>query len=382
MRFLILGAGAQGSACALDLARTKGVEKVILADQDVRHPRPFLQPHIGKSIELRPLEAKVSDQVRALMREVDGVACALPYYFNAPMTKLAIECGVHFCDLGGNTDIVDQQVALAPDAESAGVSVVPDCGLAPGMVNILAQGGIDALDVTESVRMFVGGLPQHPQPPLNYQVVYSLEGVIDYYTTPVLVLENGAVAEKEALTEIESVAFPAPLGTLEAFLTAGGVSRMPYQYEGKIASMAYKTLRYPGHAHLVKAMRDLGLFDVDPIPVHGWMVSPREVFIATVGPHLAAGRDGGDLVALRVVVTGTKAGTPKAITYELLDFQEDAAGVTAMMRTTGYSLAAVARLQVEGVIRPGARTPYECVPVEAYVRTLGERGIRIERREG
>lgn len=381
MRFLVLGAGAQGSACALDLARTRGVEKVILADQDVRKPRAFLQPYVGNSIELRPLDAKVADQVRSVMREVDAVACALPYYFNAPMTKLAIECGVHFCDLGGNTDIVDQQVAFGAEAQTAGVSVVPDCGLAPGMVNILAQGGIDALDATDSVRMFVGGLPQHPHPPLNYQVVYSLEGVIDYYTTPVLVLEKGAVAEKEALTELESVAFPAPLGTLEAFLTAGGVSRMPYQYQGKIASMTYKTLRYPGHAHLVRAMRDLGLFDTEPINVHGWMVSPREVFIATAGPHLAAGTDGGDLVALRVVITGSQSGKPKTITYELLDYQDDAAGVTAMMRTTGYSLAAVARLQVEGVIRPGARTPYECVPVDAYVRTLGERGIRIERRE-
>ncbi|MBM4182942.1 MAG: saccharopine dehydrogenase, partial [Gemmatimonadetes bacterium] len=215
----------------------------------------------------------------------------------------------------------------------------------------------------------------------NYQVVYSLEGVLDYYTTPVLVLENGKVAEKEALTEVEAVDFPAPLGTLEAFLTAGGASRMPYLYQGKIASMSYKTLRYPGHAHLVKAMRDLGLFDAEPVKVHGWMVSPREAFIATVGPHLQD--DGGhDLVALRVIVSGKRGGKARTITHELLDFHDAERGVTAMMRTTGYSLAAVARLQVEGVIRPGARPPYECVPVDAYVRTLGERGIRIERREG
>lgn len=381
MRFLVLGAGAQGSACALDLARTKGVSRVILGDLDPSRPRDFLRPHVGKEIEMRVVDASAAGEVRAAMKDVDAVACALPYYFNAPMARLAIESGVHFCDLGGNTDIVDQQVALGPDAEAAGVSVVPDCGLAPGMVNILAQGGIDAMDSVDSVRMLVGGLPQHPEPPLNYQVVYSLEGVLDYYTTPVLVLEKGQVAEKEALTEIESVEFPAPLGTLEAFLTAGGASRMPYQYKGKIASMTYKTLRYPGHAHLVKAMRDLGLFDSEPVKVHGWMVSPREVFIATVGPHLQD-TGGHDLVSLRVVVSGEKGGKPKTVTYELLDFHDAERGVTAMMRTTGYSLAAVARLQVEGVIRPGARPPYECVPVDAYVRTLGERGIRIERREG
>ncbi len=381
MRFLVLGAGAQGSACALDLARIQGVSRVILGDMDPSHPRDFLRPHVGKSIELRVIDATAAGEVRAAMREVDAVACALPYYFNAPMARLAIECGVHFCDLGGNTDIVDKQIAMDADAASAGVSVVPDCGLAPGMVNILAQGGIDAMDSVDAVQMFVGGLPQHPHPPLNYQVVYSLEGVLDYYTTPVLVLEEGKVAEKEALTEVESIDFPAPLGKLEAFLTAGGASLMPYRYAGTIPSMSYKTLRYPGHAHLVKAMRELGLFGSEPVKVHGWMVSPREVFIATVGPHLQD--DGGhDLVALRVVVSGTRAGEPATVTYELLDFYDEERGVTAMMRTTGYSLAAVARLQVEGVIKPGARPPYECVPVDAYVRTLGERGVRIERREG
>jgi lysine 6-dehydrogenase len=380
MRFLVLGAGAQGSAAALDLAHTPGVGKVVLADMEIGHPRDFLKPHLGETIELRKVDAATSDQVRSLMREVDAVACALPYYFNATMARLAIEAGVHFCDLGGKTEIVDEQVALDSAAVAAGVSVVPDCGLAPGMVNVLAQGGIDALDETESVRMFVGGLPQDPHPPLNYQVVYSLEGVLDYYTTPVLVLENGEVVKKEPLTEVEAVEFPPPVGKLEAFLTAGGASRMPYQYRGRIQTMTYKTLRYPGHAYLVKAMRDLGLYDDDPVKVDGWMVSPRDVFIATVGRKLAS-ETGGDLVALRVVVEGKKAAVPKTITYELLDRFDESTGVTSMMRTTGYSLAVVARLQVEGAVRPGVHTPYEGVPVDVYVRALRERGIEIERRE-
>ncbi len=155
---------------------------------------------------------------------------------------------------------------------------------------------------------------------------------------------------------------------------------MPYQYRGRIRSMTYKTLRYPGHAYLVKAMRDLGLYEDDPVKVDGWMVSPRDVFIAAVGRKLAS-ETGGDLVALRVVVEGSKAGKPRTVTYEMLDRFDEALGVTAMMRTTGYSLSAVARLQVEGVVRPGAHTPYESVPVDAYVKALGERGIRIERRE-
>ena len=378
MRFLVLGAGAQGSACALDLARSEGVDGVVLADREVSRPRAYLTPYLGSKIEMRTLDAGDLEQVRAAMADVDAVACALPYYFNTEMTRLAIEAGAHFCDLGGNTEIVDEQRAFSEGAVAAGVSVVPDCGLAPGMVNILAQGGIDAMDDVSSVRMYVGGLPQHPKPPLNYTLVYSMEGVLDYYTTPVLVLEDGKVAEKEALSGVETVGFPEPVGELEAFLTAGGVSRMPYRYEGKIAEMSYKTLRYPGHAALMRSMRDLGLFDVDPVDVHGVEVSPRDVFISVVTPHIVDPH-GDDLVAMRVVVEGHKDGAPRTVRFDVLDFHDPELGVTAMMRTTGYSLAAITRLQAQGAVRPGVHTPAECIDLDAYVGALGERGIVIER---
>lgn len=381
MRYLVLGGGAQGSACAFDLVRCGDVESVVLADRDVTHPRPFLRPLLGGKLELRALDAGDADQVGAAMEEVDAVACALPYYFNVEMTRLAIRAGAHFCDLGGNTQLVDEQRALSGEAEGAGVSVVPDCGLAPGMVNILARGGIDALDETESVRIFVGGLPRHPRPPLNYQIVYSMEGVLDYYTTPVLALEEGRVVEKEALTGVETVDFPEPVGRLEAFYTAGGISRMPYQFEGRIASMSYKTLRYPGHAALMKAIRDLGLVDAEPVEVGGCSVSPRDVFIEVVSPRLR-NPDADDLVAMRVVVSGTKGGAPRTITYQMIDSHDAEHGLTAMMRTTGYSLAVVARLQTEGAVRPGVHTASEAVPADSYVRSLAERGVEIHRTEG
>lgn len=380
MRFLVLGAGKQGSACALELARRDDVGRVILADLDVSEPPDYLSPWLASKIELRSVDATDEEQVRAAMAGVDAVACALPYYFNVQMTRLAIEAGVHFCDLGGNTQLVDEQKELHERAVEAGVSVVPDCGLAPGMVNILAQGGIDALDDVASVQIFVGGLPQTPKPPLNYQIAYSMEGVLDYYTTPCLVLENGVVQEKEALTEIESVDFPEPVGRLEAFLTAGGISRMPYRYEGVIASMTYKTLRYPGHAALMKAMRDIGLLDLEPVDVKGAQVVPRDAFIAAVSPGLR-NPDGVDLVAMRVTVTGTKDGAPKTITYQMVDYHDPETGTTAMMRTTGYSLATTSRLQATGSVVVGVHTPSECIPVDQYVQSLSKCGVTIGRVE-
>ena len=381
MKYLVLGGGKQGSACALELARRDDTELVVVADVTIDDPAPFLRPLIGDRVEMRAVDATDAGQVAAAMHGMDAVACALPYYFNVDMTRLAIDAGAHFCDLGGNTELVDKQKAFDPDAKEAGVSVVPDCGLAPGMVNILAQGGIDALDTVDSVEIFVGGLPQDPKPPLNYQIVYSMEGVLDYYTTPVLVLEDGAVVEKDALSGLEQVQFPEPVGTLEAFLTAGGISRMPYRYEGQIPDMTYKTLRYPGHAELMKAIRELGLLSLEPVDVAGSPVRPRDAFIAAVTPQLS-NPDGDDLVAMRVVVQGTKDGAPSSVSYQMIDFYDADTGVTAMMRTTGYSLAATAVLQARRVVPPGVHTPSECVPADAYIAALADCGIVIERTEG
>lgn len=381
MNVLVLGGGAQGSACAFDLARSDDVSLVTVADLHVDRLPPFLLPYVeGGHVALLALDASDGRALRDAMTGFDVVACALPYHFNLEAARAAVEVGAHFCDLGGNTDIVNRQMELAADARAVDVSVVPDCGLAPGMVNILAQGGIDALDEVTSVRIYVGGLPRHPEPPLNYRVAYSLEGVLDYYTTPVLKLEAGRVVSREALTEIEILDFGPPLGQLEAFLTAGGISRMPYECEGRIASMSYKTLRYPGHAELMKAMRDLGLFSMEPIEIGGCNVTPREVFIRTVGPQLEKG-DPEDLVVLRVIVEGRREGASRIIRFDLLDRADLEHQISAMMRTTGYSLAAVARLQGAGRIPSGAHTPAQCVPLPDYLGALAERGVDVGRHE-
>ena len=379
MKFLVLGAGAQGSACAFELLQRPEVDRVVLADLDVNEPRPFLKHFLGGALELLTLDATDEVAVRSALESVDGVASALPYYFNLDMTRLAIESKANFCDLGGNTEIVDQQRKMTVEAQERDVSVVPDCGLAPGMVNILAQGGIDALDETESVKIYVGGLPQVPEPPLNYQLVYSLEGVLDYYTTPVLVLEGGEVIDKEPLTGVETVTFEA-LGELEAFLTAGGISRMPYRYRGLIPSMSYKTLRYPGHCELMKSMRNLGLMDLDPVEIGGASVVPRDLLIKVLDTKLRK-PSGKDLVVMRVVIDGAIDGASRTVTYEMVDYYDQDQEITAMMRTTGYSLGATAYMQAAGLIPKGVHTPSECVPAEMYIQQLANRGIVIKRSE-
>ena len=381
MKLLVLGGGAQGSAAAFDLLRTEGVEQVVLADRAVATLPSFLEPYAGRQLGVVQLDAKDRGAVEGVMEGMDATVCALPYFFGFPMAELSVRCGTHYCDLGGNTGIVERQRGLDQAARAKGLSIIPDCGLAPGMVNILAQAGIDELDETDSVKLLVGGLPQHPRPPLNYQVVYSLEGVLDYYTTRSIVLANGEIEEREALSDIEHVSFPAPLGELEAFHTAGGVSTLPYRYRGKIDRMEYKTLRYPGHADIMRAFRELGFFSTEAQRVDGKEVVPRRFFIEVVGPQLH-NPEGHDLVALRVEVKGRKSGREKTVRFEMLDRYDPGNHITAMMRTTGFSLALTAVMQVQGKVRErGVRTPDEAVPSGEYIRGMAERGVEIRRVE-
>ena len=380
MQFLVIGAGKQGSACALDILEHSS-HSVVLADKYDLPLQPFLAKYAGDPrLKRLQLDLESDAAVRAAMKGVASVLSAAPYYYNGKLAAFSVEAGAHFADLGGNTEIVWEQKKLDAAAARQGVTIVPDCGLAPGMVNILAGEGIRRLDKTDSVRIYVGGLPQKPKPPLNYMVVYSLEGALDYYTTESWILRGGKRTAIDALSEVEPVDFPTPVGQLEAFHTAGGISTLPFSFEGKIPTMEYKTLRYPGHVAIMRPIRELGLLDNEPIEVNGTghKVSPRKMFIAAVSPKITEPK-GRDLVALRVDVRGTKGGKPAGYRWQMVDRYDEKHDVTAMMRTTGYSLAVTGLMQVDGRIKEkGVKTPDECVPANEYIAELRKRGVMIE----
>jgi lysine 6-dehydrogenase len=382
MKFFVLGAGMQGYAAALDLARADGVAGVVIADVDLARAESACErlralPERRADVRAERLDVSNEPNLAGRLRGFSVVVSAVPYFLNLILTRAAIEAGASFCDLGGNTDLVREQERLDAKARDANVTIVPDCGLAPGLVNILAEAAIRKLDSVDSCRLFVGGLPQKPEPPLNYQLVYSLEGVLDYYTTDSWVLEGGRPAKRAALSELEMVEFDAPLGKLEAFHTAGGLSTMSFKYEGKIGRMEYKTLRYPGHAKIMESLRDLGFFASEEVDVKGVRVKPRDLVISVLRPKLDKPR-GRDLVALRVVCEGKRAGQPARAGFEMVDCYDEVNGVSAMMRTTGYSLSVTAQMQVRKEIAPaGVWTPDECVPADKYLAALARRGIQV-----
>ena len=163
------------------------------------------------------------------------------------LARAAIEARTNFCDLGGNNSVVDSELALDAQARAAGINIIPDCGLAPGMVSVLAAHGAARFRRLDELHIRVGGLPQKPRPPLDYQIVFSVEGLINEYVERARVIRDGEIIEVESMTEVESLQFPAPFGQMEAFQTSGGTSTLPETFLGRIRELDYKTIRYTGN---------------------------------------------------------------------------------------------------------------------------------------
>jgi len=373
MKMLVLGGGLQGSSCSYDLLKQDDVEKVTLADVRADAGASFLPD--DPRLERVALDFSDENATRTLMEAHDVVMSAAPYFFNGTLARLAIEAGCDYTDLGGNTEILFGQLEMSDAAQNAGSTLIPDVGLAPGMVNVIAAEGIRRLDEAESVKMYVGGLPQNPIPPLNYQVVYSLDGVIDYYTTPSFVIRDGKPFEVEALTEIEHLDVDG-IGTLEAAHTAGGSSLLPWRYEGKVDRLEYKTLRFPGHFEIMRSIRDLGLMSLDPVSVKDASVVPRDLLIAVLRPLLTHGDP--DQVILRVTATGTLDGEKVTHCWDLVDKEDEESGITAMERTTGFTLSLVGLLMGRDIIDvTGVMPPDEGIPADIYLAEMAKRGINI-----
>lgn len=376
MKILVVGAGMQARAVCHDLVRQQDIDEVRAVDI-----APVRLAELRRAVpdsKLRTFRADASDEKRmaALMKPCAVAVSCVPYFFNLGLTKAAIATRTHFCDLGGSNTVVDRQIGLKAAAQRAGVSVVPDCGLAPGMVSILAADGFLRLDRTEAIHLRVGGLPRRPKPPLNYGLVFSPNGLINEYVEPCLVIKNRKMAFAEPLADLEGIEFPKPFGRLEAFNTSGGTSRLPLTFAGKVRTLDYKTIRYPGHCALVRLLYELGLTSLKPVDVDGRQVVPRHLLIQRLEAVLPAEVD--DVVLLRVVVKGVRKGVAKTIRYELIDRADKRTGLTAMMRTTGFSAAVVALLLARGQVPvQGVFTGENGVPPDKFIAEFRKRGMKL-----
>ncbi|MBU1298318.1 MAG: saccharopine dehydrogenase NADP-binding domain-containing protein [Bacteroidetes bacterium] len=378
MKVIVFGAGMMGGALAYDLAQADGLEYVILADKDFDRAVKSAKS-IGEKVIPIKVDVDFYNDVFQLMQSCDVAISAVPYSYNLALTKAAIEVGIHFLDLGGNNDVVKQQLLLDGLARQNEVCVLPNCGLAPGFVNILAIGGAKEFDSVEEIHLRVGGLPQHPRPPLNYQLVFSAEGLLNEYTEPAEVIRNGNIILVDSMDDVEEIVFSEPYGTLEAFNASGGVSTLCHQFLGKVRELDYKTIRYKGHCEKFKMLLDLGFASNEPIIIGNGVRTARELFADMLRRKLDYGDT--DLVLLRAIITGIMNGSEKTLQYEMIDLFDENSKISAMMRTTSFPTSIIAQMLARGVIKArGVMPPEDCVPVDLLITELKKRNINIQKK--
>ncbi len=395
MKVLVLGAGRMGHGAVFDLIHNSpDVEKVTVADFDLKKAEAVAEAVDASRVNARHVDASDIASVAELMRGHDSVISCVNYWYNVALSKAAIANKANFCDLGGNNYVVDEQLALDAEAKAAGVNIIPDCGLAPGMVSVLAMHGAAKFDQVQEIHIRVGGLPQDPQPPLNYQLVFSVEGLINEYIETARVIRNGRLTTVNSMTELESLSFDG-FPPLEAFQTSGGTSTLPDTFLGKIKELDYKTIRYTGHCDKFKTMIDLGLCSSDEMvlsepgavatgPVK---TTPRKFFGDLLQKHLPA--DGPDYVLVRLDFVGRlKAETRPVgsvpsddrdrLRYDIVDKLDEATGMSAMMRTTAFPASIIAQMMARGDVLERGATPQEkAIDPDKFVAELARRNLNI-----
>ncbi len=376
MRYLLLGSGKMGRAIAYDLC-TSGSSEVTLADRDVGRAEEllaWLRTALKPRTKLAAIPFDAARPDAAAMEGYDCIISAMPYDYNYGLAKLAVSSKANFCDLGGNSSIVEKELSLHREAKAAGVNIVPDCGLAPGMAGLLAVHVLGRLGgKADSLRIRDGGLPQNPRPPLDYMIVFSVHGLINEYKERCQILRNGAITMVEPLTEIEDISFPG-FPPLEAAHNSGGISTLCTTLKGKVKDLDYKTVRYRGHFEKVRLLFDLGFFDERK---RGTM-SPREMSELLLEERLPF--QDRDLVVMRV--EGTRGA--KRCVLEMVDRFDERTGLTAMMRCTGFPASAVAQMLARGEAREKGALPQEiCIDVKRFMEEMRSRGLVFhERLEG
>ncbi|MDZ4832161.1 MAG: saccharopine dehydrogenase C-terminal domain-containing protein [Candidatus Melainabacteria bacterium] len=378
MKFLVLGAGRVGYAVAHDLIRSPRVEKVIVADRDVKRVEIVTERFTDEKIVPIELDVENEEYVAELMDSADVTISCVTANYNYDLAKIALQAKSHFCDLGGDEAISKKQFLLDEVAKDQGVTIMPNLGLAPGMAAILAHAAAESFDEVYEIRIRVGGLPVEPDGLfMNYSQVFSLDGLINEYVGDCAIIRDGKQYTVPALSDLETIEFPKPIGRLEAFATSGGVGTLTDTYKEKVQHLDYKTLRYPGHCDQVRVLKDLGLMSNTPLKLaSGAEFIPREMLIQQLSQKLTT--DQPDMVLLKVTVTGVKDRKPIQHVWDCIDYGDAANSLSAMSKMTAFPASIIAQMIArQDVAEHGVLRQELAVPVELFLAELAGRGISL-----
>ena len=380
MRFVVLGSGLQGSAAAWDLARSAGVDSVLMVDREASIVEEAAKALPPAPVKIETVARDLSDAsaLGELLDQADACFNALPYFMTLTVAEACARRGVHYVDLGGNTDIVLQILELDSLAAENGARLVPDCGLAPGLAATVAMAAIEGMDEVENLRIRVGGLPADPEPPLDYALFFSIHGLINEYLGEAVVLSDGEIARVTTLNDTEIIDLPEPLGRCEACPTLGGTSTLPWSLKGRVRELNYKTVRYPGHFEKIRLLRDLGFFEDSPKKIGGAEVTPRQFSADILTEHLDRGSAVRDLVIFQVEAEGEIDGVNKRRRLRMIDHFDEKTGFSAMRRGTAFPASLVLQFLARGdAPRLGAMRLEEAIAPGPYLAELAEHDLEI-----
>lgn len=375
MKMLVLGAGPMGFAIVKDLVKDKSINEITVIDINPQR-LGLLEKFVGKEkLSTIKMDVKDKNSLLKIMRQHDCILDALPHKLVVYVNRTAIEAGVSLVDLA----FEEEQLDLDEEARKANVTIIPGCGVAPGLSNMLVAYGASKTERVYEAHIRVGGIPLNPKLPLQYKIVFSVESLIEEYIRPAKIIRDGKVIRVPALSGIEVFEDP-ELGELECFYT-DGLSTLIHTMK-HIPNMSEKTIRWPGHAERVMILRELGFFSRKPVKIDDTLVTPIHLSAKLLNEKLKMNEDDRDLTILIVDVIGLKGNARIHCNYRLIDYYDPEERITSMGRTSGFTCAIMARMLIKGDVKgPGIIPPEVAITpnrFEVFAEELAKRNIKIQ----
>ena len=341
--YCIIGSGRQGTAAAYDIVKFASPKSLTIIDvslENLDRCEKLIRKLTGFNINTIHLDINESKLLIDSLKNTDIFLSSVPYPLNPYLTDIAIASRTSMVDLGGHTNNVINQLKRSDDAKKAGITIVPDCGMGPGMNVSMALLSMEGFDQVSEVRVWDGGLPENPKPPWNYNLFFNIQGLTNEYDGSAYFIRNGKVTEVSCFEDIEEINFSDSIGCLEAAVTSGGLSTMPWTFEGKIDLLENKTLRYPGHWDEMIAYRQLGLFSENKVDFNGLKISPREFYHTLLEPQIYQ-ENPTDICIMRTQSIGYVKDQKTRKTVECVERYDKNTNFLAMEKWTGFHASMV-----------------------------------------
>jgi len=378
-KILVLGCGLMGPTVARDCAESDEVSKVVGCDIDEGRLKRCSEFVANVKFEIAKVDIIDHDALVQKMRGFDVVVNASAARFSMGVLKAAMESGTNLVDLAGGGYPLEGD--LYSQVMEAGITVIPGCGVDPGLADILCGHGMDVMDEVEEVYFACGGLPRDPEPPLDYKIVFGGRRMpIRPGKVPMIL--DGRHVEVNRYDDVEPI-YIEDLDDMEAFYDGYPSSLLKLCAERGVRAFKGKTIRYAGFVDNLMFLLDLGVIRNEPVTYQGREIVPLDFFHELIYPLVRFDESEGDrdITVLLVRVVGTKGDSEACVEYEMVDYYDEGKGVTSMAKTTGYTAAIVARMLARGDIEArGIQWPVHVIKGSLFQELtsgLGERGVEV-----